>query len=186
MRKVFFMRSKPVSIAILFGIIITLAAFESPAQFGGGVPGGGMRGNRGRPDSGTREQRPPVQDNSPEQIEDRLGMLEEDLQLRADQRAAWQTCEEKIIAYAADIGREQTRRVPGETTLSSIQQIDHTVDIARNRLTALEDIASAAKTLFGTLTVQQKSIIDPRLANIVSSISSPARGGGPPSPKRPL
>ena len=112
--------------------------------------------------------------------------MEEDLQLRADQRAAWQTCEEKIIAYAADIGREQTRRLPGDATLSSIQQIDHTVDIARNRLTALEDIASAAKTLYGTLTVQQKSVIDPRLANIVSSISNPARGGGPPRPKRPL
>jgi len=180
------MRSTSLAAALLTGLFAVSAALESFAQFGGVTPGGGTRGNRGRPDGGTHEQRPPVQNNSPEQIEDRLGMLEEDLQLRADQRAAWQACEEKIIAYAADIGREQTRRLPGDATLSSIQQIDHTVDIARNRLTALEDIASAAKTLYGTLTVQQKSVIDPRLANIVSSISNPARGGGTPRPKRPL
>jgi len=180
------MRSTSLAAALLTGLFAVSAALESFAQFGGGTPGGSARGSRSRPDGEQREQRPPVQDNSPEQIEDRLGMLEEDLQLRADQRAAWQACEEKIIAYAADIGREQTRRLPGDATLSSIQQIDHTVDIARNRLTALEDIASAAKTLYGTLTVQQKSVIDPRLANIVSSISNPARGGGPPRPKRPL
>jgi hypothetical protein len=171
---------------MLIGIVAASTALDSFAQFGGGVPGGGTRGNRGRPDGGTREQRPPVQDNSPEQIEDRLGMLEEDLQLRPEQRAAWQACEENIIAYAADIGREQTRGSPGDSTLSSLQQIEHTVDVARNRLTALEDIASAAKTLYGTLTAQQKSIVDPRLANIVSSISNPARGAAPPRPKRPL
>jgi hypothetical protein len=180
------MRRSSIAVAMLIGLIAVSAALDAMAQIGGGVPGGGMRGNRGRPDTGTREQRPPVQDNSPEQIEDRLGMLEEDLQLRADQRAAWQACEEKIIAYAADIGREQTRGLPGDASLSSLQQIDHTVDIARNRLTALEDIASAAKTLYGTLTAQQKSVIDPRLANIVSSISGPARGGTPLRPKRPL
>ena len=145
--EIFIMRFRLISTAIVVGTIISLAAFESPAQFGGGVPGGGTRGNRARPDGAAREQRPPVQDNSPEQIEDRLGMLEEDLQLRPDQRAAWQACEEKVMAYAADIGREQTRGLPSAATLSSIQQIEHTVDVARNRLTALEDIASAAKTL---------------------------------------
>jgi hypothetical protein len=156
------------------------------AQFGGGNPGGGARGNRGRPDGAAREQRPPVRDNSPEQIEDRLGMLEEDLHLTANQQAAWQATEQKIVAYAADIGREQSRGLPGDATLNSIQQIDHTVDVARNRLTALEDIAPAAKTLYATLTAQQKSIVDPRLANIVSSISNPSRSDRSPRPKRTL
>jgi hypothetical protein len=177
------MQRGSIAVAMLIGVVAISTALESFAQFGGGMPGGGMRGNRGRPDSGAREQRPPVQDNSPEQIEDRLGMLEEDLQLRADQRAAWQACEEKVMAYAADIGREQARGSPDAATLNSLQQIDHTVDIARNRLTALEDIAAAARTLYGTLTAQQKSVFDPRLANIVASIANPARGGAPPRPK---
>jgi hypothetical protein len=180
------MQGRSIAMAMFIGIVTVSAALESFAQFGGGTQGGGMRGSRGRPDGAAREQRPPVRDNSPEQIEDRLGMLEEDLHLTPGQQAAWQATEEKIIAYAADIGREQSRGLPGDATLNSIQQIDHTVDVARNRLTALEDIASAARTLYATLTAQQKSIFDPRLANIVSALANPARGGGPARPKRPL
>src|SRR3954469_7957887 len=169
------MRLRTFPTAFIVGIIISLAAVDSPAQYGGGNPGGGMRGNRSRPDGASREQRPPVQDNSPEQIEDRLGLLEEDLQLRSDQRAAWQACADKIKAYAGDIGREHSSTLTSAASLNSIQQIDRAVDVARNRLTALEDISASAKTLYGTLSPQQKSIVDPRLANIVSSIASPSR-----------
>jgi hypothetical protein len=169
------MRLRTLSTAFAVGIIVSLASFDSPAQFGGGTPSGGMRGNRSRPDGASREQRPPVQDNSPEQIEDRLGLLKEDLQLRPDQRAAWQACADKIKAYASDLGREQSSALTSASSLNSIQQIDRAVDVARNRLTALEDISVTTKTLYGTLSAQQKSIVDPRLANIVSSIASPAR-----------
>jgi hypothetical protein len=179
------MQRKPIAIAMLVGIIAATAALESLAQFGGGTQGGGMRGSRGRADGAAREQRPPVQDNSPEQIEDRLGMLEEDLHLAPDQRAAWQACADKVTAYATDIGREQTRGAPGAASLNSLQQINHAVDIARNRLTALEDIAAAARTLYGTLTAQQKSIVDPRLANIVSSLANPVRDGATRAKDRP-
>lgn len=86
-----------------------------------------------------------------------------------------EACVDKVVAYAADVGREQARGAPTAGSLSSLQQIDHAVDIARNRLTALEDIAAAARTLYGALTAQQKAIVDPRLANIVSSLASPSR-----------
>jgi len=125
------------------------------------------------------------QDNSPEQIEDRLGMLEEDLHLAPGQQAAWQACMDKIAAYATDIGREQTRGSPAAASLSSLQLIDHAVDVSRNRLTALEDIAAAARTLYATLNAQQKSIVDPRLANIVTSISNPVRDSPPRAKSRP-
>lgn len=171
------MRSKSHAVAMLIGIIAVSITLEAFAQYGGGAQGGGMRGNRGRPDGAAREPRPPVRDNSPEQIEDRLGMLEEDLHLAPNQLAAWQACADKVTAYAADIGREQTRGPAGAASLNSLQLIDHAVDVARNRLTALEDIAAAARALYGTLTGQQKSIVDPRLANIVSSLSNPVRDG---------
>ncbi len=180
------MRISYIAAVMFAGTVTASAMVDSFAQFGGGMPGGGMRGNRNRSDGAAREQlHPPVQDNSPEQIEDRLGMLEEDLHLAANQRAAWQACEEKVLAYAGDLGRERTRGTAGPATLSSLQQIDHAVDIARNRLTALEDIAAATRTLYATLTDQQKSVVDPRLANIITSIAGPAQGG-PPRQKGPL
>jgi hypothetical protein len=176
------MRLKSIAIAGLVGVIATFAVLEASAQFGGGgMPGGGMRGGRSRPDGGAREQRPPIQDNSPEQLEDRLGMLEEDLRLSAEQRAAWQSYADKVMALAVDAARERERGPLGGASMSSLQQLDRAVDVARNRMTALEEIALAAKTLYGALSAQQKTVADPRLATIVSAItdarSAPERTG---------
>ena len=171
-----FMHMKNVMLACLVAMITAFAPAESLAQFGGGIPGGGMRGNRNRPDSSAREQRPAIQENSPEQVEDRLGLLEEDLRLSAGQSAAWQSYADKVKALAADIGRERARDPLNAGPANSLQQIDHAVDIARNRLTALEDIAAAARTLYDNLTPQQKSVADPRLATIVSAATSGASG----------
>ena len=170
------MHFKPIAVAGLIGMVAASTAIESLAKFGGGIPGGGTRGGRNRPDNPAREQRPPVQDNSPEQVEDRLGMLEEDLHLTADQRTAWQSYADKVNALAADVGRERERGALGGGPISALKQIDRAVDIARNRLTALEDIAIAAKALYGNLTPQQQSIADPRLVTIVSAIVNSGTG----------
>jgi len=166
------MRVTFIAVAGLIGIAAASTAFDASAQFGGGMPGGGMRGGRNRPDgAATNQQRPPVQDNSPEQLEDRLGMLEEDLRLSGEQRAAWLFYADKVRALINDINRERDRGPLGATQMSSLQQIDRTVEAARNRLTALEDIATAAKILYGTLAPQQKAVADPRLATIVSAVA---------------
>lgn len=81
---------------------------------------------------------------------------------------------ERITAYADDISRERDRG-QSDAPANSLAQIDRTVDLARNRLTALEDIASAAKTLYGALTAEQKKIADSRLASLI-----PTPGGGAP------
>ena len=52
---------------------------------------------------------------------------------------------------------------------------DRAVDSARNRLTALEDIAAAAKALYAGFTPSQQSVADPTLATIVTLVT----GGGP-------
>jgi len=52
--------------------------------------------------------------------------------------------------------------------MTLLQRLDRTVDLARNRLTAVEDIALAAKSLYAMLTEEQQKIADPRLANIIS------------------
>ncbi len=174
------MHPKNIMLAGLIALTAASATTELLAQFGGG-----MRGNRNRPDSAAREQRPPIQDSSPEQIEDRLGLLEEDLRLSADQRAAWRSYADKVKALVADIGRERERGPLSAGQGNSLQQIEHAVDIARNRLTALEDIAAAAKTLYAGLNPQQKSVADPRLATIVSAVTNGAGGAASGRPRRP-
>ena len=179
------MRMNKVFVTGIIATIAACAALDSPAQFGGGFPGGGTRGGRNRPDSSAREQRPPIQDNSPEQVEDRLGLLEEDLRLSADQRTAWQSYADKVKALAADVGRDRERGPLGGGQVNAVQLIDRAVDTARNRLTALEDIAAAARTLYGNLTPQQQSVADPRLATIVSAITSSGTGAAFNRPGRP-
>ena len=49
------------------------------------------------------------------------------------------------------------------------------LDVERNKLTALEDIVQAAKTLYASLTPEQQAAADPRLANIVSPPGLPSR-----------
>ena len=113
-------------------------------------------------------------------------MLEEDLRLSAEQRAAWQAYADKVRAMINDIGRERDRGPLGGAQMSSLSQIDRVVDVARNRLTALEDVATAAKTLYGSLSPQQKVVADPRLATIVSAVvgagSNTDRAGRPSRP----
>ncbi|HSQ03725.1 MAG TPA: Spy/CpxP family protein refolding chaperone, partial [Burkholderiales bacterium] len=108
----------------------------------------------------------------------RLGLLEDDLQLTGAQQAAWQRYADRVKAMANDIARERTRAEPAERQ-TVVQQIDRAVDVARNRLTALEDIAAAAKSLYGVLTPEQQTRADPRLANIVMLLAGSQRAGPP-------
>ena len=170
--------------AVFFALMLALlVAPEALAQFqgggfpGGGFPGGGMRGGmRGGGERMRGEQRsqPAVQRNIVDDTDDRLGMLAEDLQLTDAQMPAWQRYADRVKAYAADIARERSR-TGVEPRQDVLQQIDHAVDIERDRLTALEDIASAAHVIYGELTPRQQSVADPRLAAIVTLLNGPQR-----------
>ena len=101
----------------------------------------------------------------------------EDLKLTAQQEPAWQVYEDRLRALAGDVARE--RRQPA-AAVGLLQRIDRAVDVARDRLTAVEDIALAAKALYSKLTPQQQELADPRLANLITlpivggSIAEPA------------
>ena len=149
-----------------------LAMQESMAQFGGGFPGGastggGMRGGRGSQGSIPRDQqRPAMQENIADQVEYRMDLLQEDLKLRPEQYNPWVAYADKVKALAADIARERGRTVP-MTSGNALQQIDQIVNAARNRLTALEDVASVAKVLYDSLAPEQKLLADSRIAMII-------------------
>jgi hypothetical protein len=145
-----------------FGIAFAAAATPVLAQLGGGA---GRRGNRGK--SSEEQGKGGAQEPQVDMLEVTLHEFYEDLKLSPAQESAWQSYSDKVHALATDIARERSR---GRTAAqgSVLQRIDLAVDAARDRLTALEDIAQAAKALYAGLSPEQQQISDPRLANIMS------------------
>ena len=101
--------------------------------------------------------------------------LHEDLKLTPQQEPLWEAYLEKIRALGNDIARE--RRPLGSAAGNVTQQIDRIVDTARNRLTAIEDIAQAAKDLYAKLAPEQQPAANPRLANLMTMpLATASRG----------
>jgi hypothetical protein len=153
------------------GLVVAAAATQALAQAGGS----GRRGGRDK-SSGDRS-KGGADAPQPDMLEVTLHEFYEDLKLAPAQETAWESYSDKVRALAGDISRERTRaRSASQGTV--LARIDRTVDAARDRLTALEDIAQAAKTLYAGLTPAQQAVCDPRLANIMAmpaSASVPAR-----------
>ena len=148
--------------------LLVLFTTQAIAQIPGGMPGRGMPQGRG---GAVRQDQPqprtPPQENVADQIDFRLYQLREDLKLTAEQERAWSGYAEKVRALGADVARERERWGRVDPQFDSVQQIERLADAARNRLTAIEDIAIAAKTLYERLSPQQRTVAEPRLANFV-------------------
>jgi len=156
----------------VFTLALAVIATDVSGQYGGGGMFGG-RGGRGmnRGDatrSGNSTQRPVQSEEALyDQTEYRLSLLEDDLHLQPEQRQPWQSFADKVRAYAGDLARERARGAASSSGVG-LQHIDHAVDSARNRLTALEDIAGAAKILYAALSPEQKTLTDARIVSIVA------------------
>ena len=169
------MKATRTGAGIVLAALTIFATQELYAQFGsggmGGGMGGGMRGGRSRQQGDSMkggEQRRQSQQNILDDVEYRLDLLQEDLKLKPEQFTAWAAFSDKTKAYATDLARERSRgRV--DTPGTALQQINHAVDTARNHVTALEDIAAAAKALYDGLSPEQKTLADSRLALILPS-----------------
>jgi hypothetical protein len=55
--------------------------------------------------------------------------------------------------------------------MSAPQRLDHLGDIARDRLTAIEDIVDAGKQLYATLSPGQQTVADRRMAVPVMALA---------------
>jgi hypothetical protein len=167
---------------IVFSVLmLAIAAADASAQIGsrrGGGPGGVDR-------SAKVQEKP---QNSIDQLALILAQLQEDLKLTAGQQAAWDAYVRNLEALASDVARERGR-TKEVMQMKVLQRLDHAVDVARNRLTAVEDIAAAAKKLYAGLTPEQQSTADPRLATAIAAAadSGSANSGirpGPPEGRR--
>lgn len=161
---------------MLLAIATLLAVAEATAQYGG-VPGGGMGGRRGARMGMDKGNAPgasrATQENVTDLVEFRLGQLQEDLNLTREQETLWIAYEGRVKALATDITREHGREQ--STSLhSALEQVNHAVDVARDRLTAWEEIAAASKGLYDGLTPQQKQVADQRFPSILSALSGAA------------
>ena len=151
---------------------MALAATPALAQFGS-PSGGRRRGDKGGDmGKGAMDKGGEPRVNT---LETTAHELHEDLKLTPQQEPLWESYLDKLRALGNDIARE--RRPLGSARGNVTQQIDRLVDTARNRLTALEDIAQAGKDLYAKLTPEQQPAADPRLANLMTMPLAPPNRG---------
>jgi uncharacterized protein YdeI (YjbR/CyaY-like superfamily) len=104
-----------------------------------------------------------------------MGRLDQYERVQVESRAEWRAW------LAANHGRDESIWLvtfkKGSGRGSVTQQLNRIVDTARNRLTALEDIAQAAQALYAKLTPEQQPAADPRLANLITMPLATANRG---------
>ena len=180
------------AVVTLASVALAITAVHAGAQFPGGGTSPG-RGGGGGFGSGMRGGAPTdMPGGGPggsvsEIVMLRLTTLEEDLKLTTAQRPAWNAYSNRVTRLLSDTARTGETALTGD--LTGPQRLDRIADVARNRLTAVEDIVEAGKALYAILTPEQKAIADNRLATTVLPMLaggtgvSGRRGGGPPPPR---
>ena len=166
-------------------VLLAIGGTESHAQFGGrggiGGPSRGGRGERGAQKDSTHVDRPIPQDaDSYEQTEHRLMLMEVDLRLEPAQKGPWQAFAEKVLAYARDLSHERVLAgipVSAGTSIGGLQHIEQTTDLARHRVSELEEIRTAANPLYKTFSPDQRQIADRRIVTIIAPHPSLPAGG---------
>ena len=73
----------------------------------------------------------------------------------------WNAYRDRVMGLLDDV-RRAGRVAASESTAP--QRLEALTDIARNRLTATEDIADAGKALYAALSPEQRAVADRRLA----------------------
>lgn len=111
--------------------------------------------------------------DSYDQTEHELALLEADLQLHSQQKEPWQLFAGKVSDYAGELSRERARMdVPGPEGAPSggLQHLKQLTDVARTRLSELDEIRSAANKLYATLSPDQKKIADSRIVTMLAPL----------------
>jgi S-adenosylmethionine:diacylglycerol 3-amino-3-carboxypropyl transferase len=91
------------------------------------------------------------------------------LKLQTEQQAAWAAFARRVQALMED----QMRGMPQpDDREDAVHQINRRVDVVRNRLAAMEDIADAAGQLYSALSPDQRKIADELLPTTVPSLYS--------------
>ena len=125
-----------------------------------------------------------VNANIPELVTIRMAQLEEDMNFTQAQLPLWNAYRARVMSMVDDMKRG-ARVSASESTAP--KRFDALADTARNRLTAVEDIADAGKALYAVLTPEQRTVADRRLALPLATLTGNDAGGDMklPAPKQP-
>lgn len=108
-------------------------------------------------------------DSVREDLQTQLSEVEQRLSLTPFQQVRWDRYREAVGALMADQLRMDPRPV---SRLDAMRQIQRRVDVVRNRLVAMEDVAEAAGPLYESLDDNQKRIADRLLPGTVPALYS--------------
>jgi len=174
--------AKWLALAAIAALAVSAASAQYPGGGTGGARGsmGGMGGPSKRMQDGTHNRSSadaPVSLTG--QIQFQLGRLEDELKLTVPQQASFRAYSDRVLKLADDIARARfVSRSPETSDTTALQQFDRLADVARNRMTAVEDIVDAGKVLYASLSPQQRTIADRRLAMIALQLAG--SGTAPP------
>ena len=144
-------------------VLLVLGGCASPPGGGvGGPPGGGMEGGGSRTHQAAFKS--PI-----EQIHEQLVETAKALNLTPKQLVLWEGYQASVGALMADQVKQE---VFAATPRTALQQINGKVDVVRNRLAAMEDIAERATALYQSFDEAQKKTADQRLGSTVPALYS--------------
>jgi hypothetical protein len=157
-------------IRIAFALLLLVAVCgQATAQYGGRR--GGAERDRARADPAPRDEVTTMSPN--DQVRLQLTNVRSGLKLTPEQASVWEVYENKVVSLLEDLSRGLGQPQGG----NALKQIDSRVDVVRNRLTAMEDIADAANKLYASLSDEQKAMADRTLAGTLPALytGTPAR-----------
>lgn len=105
-----------------------------------------------------------------EQIQEQLADTAQELNLTPKQAVLWDNYQASVAALMADQLKHSAYAASSSRT--AVQQINAKVDVVRNRLAAMEEVAEKASALYQSLDETQKRIADQRLAATVPALYS--------------
>ena len=161
---------------VCMAMLVAAWAVGCAAPSGGrGSPpsGSGPEGGEGRGQAqGQGVCRAPV-----DQVQEQLAETALALKLTPKQLVLWEAYQASVGSLMSD---QIKREVYSPPTRSAVQQVNGKVDVVRNRLTAMEEIAERGTVLYQSLDDAQKKVADLRLAATVPPLYSGliCQGGG--------
>ena len=158
------MTAKRFSAGVLVVAAVLVAASSAFAQASRGVDTSHVPPPRPRPDAIAK-----AQETVQASVKYRLETLEEDLRISPEQQKLWLNYRDRVLRLADDAQRTARTALAG--TMTAPERLDRLSDIARDRLTAIEDIVEAGKLLYAALTPGQQGVADRRMAVPVTALA---------------
>ena len=140
---------RPILAVLAACAFVATASAQMPPSPGGGRPtGAGGPGGRSIADAMRNNEARMAGANYFELVTLRISQLEEDLNLTPAQLPAWNAYKERLTRMLDD--QKRGARVSASETTAP-KQLDGLADMARNRLTAVEDVVDAGKAMYAVL-----------------------------------